>query len=39
MPEYRKVFLEGGMYFITIITYRRVLLLNNSKAGNFSMML
>ena len=35
MPEYRRVFLKGGIFFITIVTYNRIPLFLNSKARRF----
>ena len=35
MPEYRRVFLKGGTYFITIVTYQRVPLFTNPQAREY----
>ncbi len=35
MPEYRRVFIKGGTYFITIVTYRRVPIFKNPKARKY----
>ena len=32
MPEYRRVFLKGGIFFITIVTYNRMPLFTNPQA-------
>ncbi|MGB8253045.1 MAG: transposase, partial [Anaerolineaceae bacterium] len=34
MPEYRRVFLEGGTYFFTVVTYNRLPIFNNKLAIN-----
>jgi len=35
MPEYRRVFLKGGTYFITIVTYHRVPLFKNPESRKY----
>jgi len=34
MPEYRRVYIEGGTYFITVVTYNRLPIFNNHRARN-----
>ena len=33
MPEYRRVYIEGGTYFITIVTYNRQPIFNHKEAS------